>query len=109
MRAGGFAAALALLAVAGSRGRIERARRTGVGLALVAPLAAVGTFDALADVGYTLAASRGHLSTVSVLASLYPVVTVVLGVAVLRERVAALQLAGVALAITGVAVLADAA
>jgi len=118
MRAGGFAAALALLAVAGSRRpAVTRSRSASTAAsdsalsaaaAVALPLAAVGIFDSVADVGYTLAASRGQLSTVSVLASLYPVVTVVLGVAVLRERVAALQVAGVALAIAGVAVLAGA-
>jgi len=138
MRAGGLAASLALLAIAWlrgpaaalprlgasrlrepARGRAQPAARTplersrsaiaGPGLALAGSLAAVGIFDALADVGYTLAASRGHLSTVSVLASLYPVVTVILGVTVLRERVAALQIAGVLLAIAGVALLAGSA
>lgn len=137
MRAGGFAASLALLAIAWLRGPaaalprfgaprpprrpltrarlattnpIEAARKMIAGTALVVAgsLAAIGIFDALADVGYTLAASRGDLSTVSVLASLYPVVTVVLGVTVLRQRVGALQVTGVALAIGGVALLASA-
>jgi len=112
MRAGGLAASLALFGAAWLRcsARVPlRLGASGAGLALAASLAAVGIFDALADVGYTLAASHGRLSTVSVLASLYPVVTVVLGVTVLRQRVAALQLAGVALAIAGVALLAGAA
>lgn len=106
MRAGGVAASLGLLAAARLRGRSATVSPAPL---IVAPLAAIGIFDALADVGYALASSRGHLSTVAVLASLYPVVTVGLGVAVLREPVAAIQLAGVVLAVAGVALLAGAA
>jgi drug/metabolite transporter (DMT)-like permease len=41
-----------------------------------------------------------------VLSSLYPVVTIALGVAALGERPARVQLAGAALALAGVAILA---
>jgi drug/metabolite transporter (DMT)-like permease len=50
------------------------------------------------------AASSGHglVSLTAVLASLYPVVTVLLAAAVLHERVAPMQRAGIVLTLTGV-------
>jgi drug/metabolite transporter (DMT)-like permease len=51
---------------------------------------------------YTTATARGELSLVSVLGSLFPVVTVGLGVAVLRERLSTTQLVGVVAALSGV-------
>ena len=44
----------------------------------------------------------GLVSLTSVLASLYPIVTVLLAAAVLHERVAPLQRAGIVLTLTGV-------
>lgn len=66
-------------------------------------LAAIGGIDAAANVGYTLAAAAGLLSITAVLASLYPVVTAVLAAVVLRERLRPIQYVGVALALTGIA------
>lgn len=51
---------------------------------------------------YTTATARGELSLVSVLGSLFPVVTVGLGVAVLRERLSRAQLVGVVAALVGI-------
>jgi len=68
-------------------------------------LAGAGAADTSANVLYSLAATRGLISVVSVLASLYPVVLVVLGRIVLRERIARQQLAGVATALAGVALI----
>ena len=51
-------------------------------------LAAVGLCDVGANMLYSLATKRGLVSIVSVLASLYPVVTVALAALVLHERVA---------------------
>ena len=48
------------------------------------------------------ALQRGPLGIVSVLSSLYPVVTALIAVAVLRERLSSVQLAGVALAMLAV-------
>ena len=63
----------------------------------------VGVFDTAATLLYAAASTRGLLSVVAVLASLYPVVIVVLARIILHERIAPQQLAGVAVALTGVA------
>jgi drug/metabolite transporter (DMT)-like permease len=111
LRVGGFGTA-GLLALFVAVRRARRSESEGPGLrgilpvGILATLAAVGLFDVLADLGYTYASTSGDLSTVSVLASLYPVVTVMLGYAVLREHPLPTQLAGVALALAGIALLA---
>jgi drug/metabolite transporter (DMT)-like permease len=87
--------ALALLVT--PRGRLSR--RGWVGLA------AVGIGDAGATLLYGAASTRGLLSLVAVLASLYPIVIVVLGRIVLAERVSHTQLSGVAVALAGVALI----
>jgi drug/metabolite transporter (DMT)-like permease len=51
---------------------------------------------------YTTATAHGELSLVSVLGSLFPVVTVGLGVAVLQERLSQTQLMGVVAALSGI-------
>jgi drug/metabolite transporter (DMT)-like permease len=51
---------------------------------------------------YTTATAHGELSLVSVLGSLFPVVTVGLGVAVLQERLSQTQLVGVVAALSGI-------
>ena len=68
-------------------------------------LAAAGVADTSANLLYGLAATRGLVSVVSVLASLYPVVLVVLGRVVLAERIARPRLAGVGVALAGVALI----
>ncbi len=71
------------------------------------PLAAVGVADAAANVFFGLAAAVGEMvSVVAVLGSLYPVATVLLARFVLRERMLAVQRAGVAGALVGVVLLA---
>jgi drug/metabolite transporter (DMT)-like permease len=72
---------------------------------LVPLLVGVGVFDAGATLLYAAASTRGLLSVVAVLASLYPVVILVLARALLAERVARPQLAGVAVALAGVALI----
>jgi drug/metabolite transporter (DMT)-like permease len=68
-------------------------------------LAAIGLCDVGANVLFGLASTRGFLSVVSVLAALYPVVTVALAALVLHERVARTQRAGVAGALAGAALI----
>ncbi len=64
---------------------------------------AVGLADMLGNVLFAGAADEGGLvSLTSVLASLYPVVTVVLAAWVLHERLAPVQRAGAILALTGI-------
>lgn len=69
-------------------------------------LAAIGLLDVGANACFTLGAETGLLSVVAVLASLYPVGTVVLARALLGERLVAVQAAGVAVALAGVALIA---
>jgi drug/metabolite transporter (DMT)-like permease len=65
-------------------------------------LALVGILDTGGNVLYALASQHGLVSVVSVLASLYPVLTVVLALALLRERPAIWQGAGAVAALAGV-------
>jgi len=65
-------------------------------------LGAVGLLDLGANGLYALATTKGLLSVVSVLGSLYPAVTVVLARFVLAERIARIQEVGVVLALAGV-------
>lgn len=68
-------------------------------------LLAVGVLDIGANSLFALAAAQGLVSVVSVLASLYPIVTVVLARFVLRERIQPAQRAGVGAALAGVALI----
>ncbi len=69
-------------------------------------LATIGASDAGANVLYTFAASLGLLSVVSVLGSLYPIVTVLLAWWILKERLMQIQYVGIAITFSGVALLA---
>jgi drug/metabolite transporter (DMT)-like permease len=60
----------------------------------------------VANVLYAFASTVGLVSLSAVLASLYPMVTVILARVVLDERISRLQKSGVALALTGVALVA---
>ena len=67
-------------------------------------LAAIGVFDTGGNVLFAAASQEhGLLSVVSVLASLYPVVTVLLARTALRERVHRTQEAGLVVTLAGVA------
>jgi len=72
-------------------------------------LVAIGLFDVGANLALALALNEGLVSLVSVLASLYPVVTILLAVAILRERPARSQAVGGAVALTGVGLISAAA
>jgi drug/metabolite transporter (DMT)-like permease len=68
-------------------------------------LAAVGLCDVGANVLFGIATTHGFLSVVSVLSSLYPIVTVALAAVVLHERIAPTQRLGVAGALVGAAMI----
>ena len=63
---------------------------------------AIGILDGSAALAYTTATTKGLLSLVSVISSLYPAVSVILAAFILKERLRGLQFFGVALAIMGV-------
>jgi drug/metabolite transporter (DMT)-like permease len=68
-------------------------------------LALIGTGDMLGNLLFAAASTSGLVSVTSVLASLYPIVTVVLARIVLAERVARSQEAGIGLTLAGVALI----
>jgi drug/metabolite transporter (DMT)-like permease len=68
-------------------------------------LALIGTGDMLGNLLFAAASSQGLISITSVLASLYPIVTIVLARLVLKERVARSQEAGIVLTLAGVALI----
>jgi drug/metabolite transporter (DMT)-like permease len=83
--------------------RLERpARPRGDGLRWVA---AAGLLDMGANLLVAAALQRGPLGIVSVLTSLYPVVTALAAVVVLKERLSRTQVGGVALAMVAVVLL----
>ena len=90
----------ALIALAWRRGMSTPAPRTALLLAVG------GTLDCGATGLYALATTKGALSIVAVVGSLYPVMTVVLARAVLGERIRPVQGVGVAAALAGVAMIA---
>jgi drug/metabolite transporter (DMT)-like permease len=69
----------------------------------VSLLALIGIGDMLGNFLFAAASSSGLVSITSVLASLYPIVTVLLARLVLKERVARSQEAGILLTLAGVA------
>jgi drug/metabolite transporter (DMT)-like permease len=91
----------ALVALAWARHMPLPPTRNGLLLALA------GTLDCGATGLYGLANTKGALSIVSVVGSLYPVMTVVLARLVLGERIRLVQRIGVAAALAGVALIAS--
>ncbi|POX40678.1 hypothetical protein C3486_12825 [Streptomyces sp. Ru73] len=69
-------------------------------------LAFVGIADVAANGTYALATQSGPVTVAAVLASLYPVVTAVAAMGLLKERLRAVQTAGASLALAGSALLA---
>jgi drug/metabolite transporter (DMT)-like permease len=80
--------------------------RLGAAPAVLPSLALIGLLDVGANACFTFGAETGLLSVVSVLASLYPVGTVLLARAMLGERLIPVQTAGVTVALAGVALIA---
>jgi drug/metabolite transporter (DMT)-like permease len=96
-------ASLILLATAAAvvRPRLRLAPGTG------AAVAGAGMLDMAANVLFLLAARRGLLSLVAVLASLYPAATTLLARAVLGERLRRVQVGGLGLALVGLVLIAS--
>jgi drug/metabolite transporter (DMT)-like permease len=92
---------LILLAIAAAR----RAALPWPGRRL-APLAAIGVVDTLANLLFAYGSTRGNIGVVGVLSSLYPMATVLLARLVLAERLSGIQNVGVVLTLLGVALLA---
>ena len=74
----------------------------GIGFMIIA----AGILDVLANVAVIYGLRSGDLSVVSVLIALYPAGTILLASVVLRERIATIQWAGLALALVASALLA---
>jgi drug/metabolite transporter (DMT)-like permease len=66
------------------------------------PVVIAGVLDAGGNLWYLLAAQEGRLDVAAVLASLYPVVTIVLAAALLRERIGRWQAIGIAAALVAI-------
>ncbi|HWB66279.1 MAG TPA: EamA family transporter [Mycobacteriales bacterium] len=92
-----------LLVVAAALG----SRRVVIEPGLVPLVGVVGLLDVSANATFAYATRHGLLSLVSVLSSLYPAVTVLLARFVHVERLRPVQLAGVAGALAGVALIAS--
>jgi drug/metabolite transporter (DMT)-like permease len=69
-------------------------------------VAAVGLADVSANALFAFASGHGLLALVSVLGSLYPIVTVLLAHLLLGERLTRAQQTGVAVALAGVCAIA---
>ncbi|MES1247063.1 MAG: EamA family transporter [Actinomycetota bacterium] len=76
--------------------------------ALLWPVALVGLLDSGANALFVFASRHGYLAVVSVLGSLYPVVTVLAAHVFLHERLTRVQRGGIVLALAGVCVVAGA-
>ncbi|MHB8691729.1 MAG: EamA family transporter [Solirubrobacteraceae bacterium] len=99
-----LSAVLVLLAVlAVKRTRLLPEERS---LAPLASLVLLGVLDLFGNVLYAIATRHGELAIVAVLASLYPVSTVVLARAVLAERIQRIQEVGIVTALLGVLLIA---
>jgi drug/metabolite transporter (DMT)-like permease len=88
--------------VAGRRPAVEWLR----GWLPLLAIMTIGLTDAVAEICFATASRTGELSIISPLSSLYPVVTVLLAAAVLRERVHPVQALGATAALAGAMLLA---
>jgi drug/metabolite transporter (DMT)-like permease len=75
----------------------------GASATLAKAIVVIAVLEIAATVFVLLALQRGPVAVASVVASLYPVTTVMLAAAILRERLSRLQYVGVACALVAVA------
>ena len=80
--------------------------RVKVGRSALPFIAAVGLLDTTANGLFATATTKGYLSLVSVLGAVYPVVTILLAFALLRERITRRQMAGVVATLAGISLIA---
>ena len=73
---------------------------------LLPAVAAVGILDMLGNAGFLFAEATGSLAVASILTSLYPVVTVLLALVVLREPVSWSHALGIGLALVAIVLIA---
>jgi drug/metabolite transporter (DMT)-like permease len=66
----------------------------------------IGQLDMVGNAAFILAAAAGPLAIATVLASLYPVTTVVLAIVILRERLTRSHVAGISLTAVAIALIA---
>ena len=104
MRAVSVLLMAALLVAALARSRA--AWRSGVTRRDVPMIGAIGVSDVTANGAYAVATGSGLVSVTAVLASLYPVVTVLLARRLHAERLRRVQVVGVGVALLGVAMIA---
>jgi drug/metabolite transporter (DMT)-like permease len=81
-------------------------RRPKVSRADLPSLAVIGIFDLAANAAYASSTTRGTLSLVAVLASLYPAVTVLLARQLHSERLTSVQASGATAAVLGAVLIA---
>lgn len=91
------ASAIVIVPLAGALRSFAVVRGRILGIALIA-----GACDALANMFFLLASRSGLLSLASVLTALYPAVTVLLAIAVLKEHTSRVQRIGLAIAAASV-------
>jgi drug/metabolite transporter (DMT)-like permease len=89
-----FASALLIVPLAKARGAFAMVRGRMLAVILLA-----GACDALANLCFLIASRHGLLSLASVLTSLYPAITVLLAVSLLREHTSLTQRIGLGLAL----------
>jgi drug/metabolite transporter (DMT)-like permease len=95
----GFSTALVAIAVLARRPPLHLGRTE------LAVVILVGLGDMMGNLLFAASSGHGLVSVTSVLASLYPIVTIVLARIVLHEHVASIQRVGVVLTLTGVALI----
>jgi drug/metabolite transporter (DMT)-like permease len=85
-------------------GSLARRQPLRVPAADVPAVALIGLLDSAANGLFALATQRGYLSIVSVVGSVYPIVTVLLAQVLLRERLTGVQAVGVVTALVGIGI-----
>jgi drug/metabolite transporter (DMT)-like permease len=100
LAAGRIACIAALIAVALIQGKPLIPKSPPVILVTLA-----GIFDAGGNLFFLLAIQHGRLDVASVLGNLYPAVTALLAVVIAKERMTTVQIAGIGIAVTAIALI----